>query len=220
MNILVIGNGFDLAHNLPTKYGDFLTYVKNYREHNQYLSNPSLDISGNFQFDYFCDLFKRNQAVYTEIEKLISNNMLLEYFFNIYDMRFNEGKIGWIDFEKEISKIIIAFDTERKILNEKEKYIFRSKNTPTEIWHYDIIYNVLKPGIAMNQRKQLKLETITNAKEKLIDDLNRITRCLEIYLCDYVRFEKCKQLAIIKSFHIDKVLSFNYTETYYMYCFD
>ena len=24
MNILVIGNGFDLAHGLPTKYGDFL----------------------------------------------------------------------------------------------------------------------------------------------------------------------------------------------------
>lgn len=24
MNILVIGNGFDLAHGLPTKYGDFV----------------------------------------------------------------------------------------------------------------------------------------------------------------------------------------------------
>ena len=24
MNILVIGNGFDLAHGLPTKYGNFL----------------------------------------------------------------------------------------------------------------------------------------------------------------------------------------------------
>lgn len=27
MNILVIGNGFDLAHNLPTKYGDFLNFI-------------------------------------------------------------------------------------------------------------------------------------------------------------------------------------------------
>ena len=27
MNILVIGNGFDLAHGLPTTYGDFLKYV-------------------------------------------------------------------------------------------------------------------------------------------------------------------------------------------------
>lgn len=31
MNILVIGNGFDLAHGLPTKYGDFLEkYISYY----------------------------------------------------------------------------------------------------------------------------------------------------------------------------------------------
>ena len=28
MNIIVIGNGFDIAHNLPTKYTDFLEFVK------------------------------------------------------------------------------------------------------------------------------------------------------------------------------------------------
>lgn len=28
MNILVIGNGFDLAHGLPTKYTDFLEFTK------------------------------------------------------------------------------------------------------------------------------------------------------------------------------------------------
>ena len=27
MNILIIGNGFDLAHDLPTKYEHFLKYV-------------------------------------------------------------------------------------------------------------------------------------------------------------------------------------------------
>lgn len=27
MNILVVGNGFDLAHGLPTKYGDFLEFI-------------------------------------------------------------------------------------------------------------------------------------------------------------------------------------------------
>lgn len=28
MNILVIGNGFDLAHDLPTRYSDFLKIFK------------------------------------------------------------------------------------------------------------------------------------------------------------------------------------------------
>ncbi|ARE60646.1 hypothetical protein I5Q82_07320 [Acutalibacter muris] len=30
LNILVIGNGFDLAHGLPTKYEHFLKYVEEY----------------------------------------------------------------------------------------------------------------------------------------------------------------------------------------------
>lgn len=28
MNILIIGNGFDLAHNLPTKYTDILEFLR------------------------------------------------------------------------------------------------------------------------------------------------------------------------------------------------
>ncbi len=32
MNILVIGNGFDLAHGLPTRYTDFLEFVKTMRQ--------------------------------------------------------------------------------------------------------------------------------------------------------------------------------------------
>lgn len=31
MNILIIGNGFDLAHKLPTKYTDFLDFLGNVR---------------------------------------------------------------------------------------------------------------------------------------------------------------------------------------------
>ena len=31
MNILIIGNGFDLAHQLPTKYTDFLDFLGNVR---------------------------------------------------------------------------------------------------------------------------------------------------------------------------------------------
>lgn len=30
MNTLVVGNGFDLAHGLPTRYSDFLDYVTLY----------------------------------------------------------------------------------------------------------------------------------------------------------------------------------------------
>lgn len=32
MNMLVLGNGFDLAHNLPTRYTNFLEYVIKQRD--------------------------------------------------------------------------------------------------------------------------------------------------------------------------------------------
>lgn len=35
MNILVIGNGFDLAHGLPTTYKDFLTFAQVYTIYRQ-----------------------------------------------------------------------------------------------------------------------------------------------------------------------------------------
>ena len=31
MNILIVGNGFDLAHGLPTKYGDFLGMIQRFK---------------------------------------------------------------------------------------------------------------------------------------------------------------------------------------------
>ena len=31
MNILVIGNGFNLAHGLPTKYKEFLQYTTDFK---------------------------------------------------------------------------------------------------------------------------------------------------------------------------------------------
>ena len=36
MYILVIGNGFDLAHGLPTKYTDFLKFIDVFFEYKKY----------------------------------------------------------------------------------------------------------------------------------------------------------------------------------------
>ena len=41
MTILVIGNGFDLAHHLPTQYCDFLNFIKAF-------NNPGNDDYSSF----------------------------------------------------------------------------------------------------------------------------------------------------------------------------
>ena len=89
MNILVIGNGFDLAHKLPTTYQDFLKFTDNYRN---YLEN-----------DFYEQML--------EVKRLVSDNTWLRHFKNFY-----EGN-GWIGFEKEISNIIKIIDKKKKKIN-------------------------------------------------------------------------------------------------------
>lgn len=68
MNILVIGNGFDLAHELPTRYSDFLNFVKSYKE----------------QDTVYRDFIKGlSQEKKKEIDNLLDNNLLLNYFLDI-----------------------------------------------------------------------------------------------------------------------------------------
>lgn len=38
-NILVIGNGFDLAHGLNTRYDDFMAYIKRAAEDASFIEN-------------------------------------------------------------------------------------------------------------------------------------------------------------------------------------
>lgn len=85
MNILVIGNGFDLAHGLPTKYTDFLDWVVG--EYNRYyrMRNTSnmknvrikLDIPENIRRNT-----KSNEEIVhqTELWECIDNNFWIEYF--------------------------------------------------------------------------------------------------------------------------------------------
>lgn len=86
MKILVLGNGFDLAHKLSTRYTDFLDYVISYKEKNEYKNNEK----NNF-------------------DNCIYNNVWMNYLINIYNQKLIRG-INWIDFELEISHILKTFD--------------------------------------------------------------------------------------------------------------
>ena len=82
MNILVIGNGFDLAHELPTSYQDFLRFMDRYL------------------FDYGIIPDKLE----SEIRSLVSENKWIKHFKKFYEDN------GWIAFETEISDIIQIID--------------------------------------------------------------------------------------------------------------
>ncbi len=112
MNILLLGNGFDLAHGLPTRYTDFLEWVK--AEYALYVSSREqkseivakikevkvewaiVPHPSKISVKRLC-----NEEMQLELWECINHNFWLDYFLNtpIYQ------KENWIDFESEISKL-------------------------------------------------------------------------------------------------------------------
>ena len=215
MNILVLGNGFDLAHGLPTGYKDFLRFTDAFVEYNQ--TGKIIPKKYEKKWDeeketqlisYINDLFTRASAdtdiqkLVDEISMLITDNNLIEHFKKINIAQ------GWIDFEGEIAKIIQVLDVVRiKTIKGIQQSGKGEKLTTHE-------QNVLSPFFGQASFFT-SMEPLKKRKAQMLDDLNRLTRCLEIYLCDYVEKISIKgKLPDLDGLDIHAVVSFNYTDTY------
>lgn len=231
MNILVIGNGFDLAHGLPTKYTDFLEFcnvVDLIYKSNKNYTFKSFEIR---LLDWSCkreikEALKKDFQEYkkgVDNEKLksydiytyINNNAWIEYFMDIYKERIENGKDGWIDFESEISQIIMSI-TDVMIENGHSLYDqeinFRDGNTYNLYQGYIKILELIKK---VNNIHVLVRISYLDIRNHLLNDLNRLIYALEIYLRDFLNKVMITKVSKdIKNLDIDCVLSFNYTDTY------
>lgn len=70
LNILIIGNGFDLAHNLPTKYEHFLRYVDVFKRSKDICKQESIqdkreitDIEDKKFIIHFANLYKEKPSI-------------------------------------------------------------------------------------------------------------------------------------------------------------
>ena len=123
MNILVVGNGFDLAHGLPTSYKDFLEFIKYLNLF--YYANKS-DISRYRDADKFKELntdiqtylvnkfpMNENDILLDELINLSSNNIWIKHF----QKRIKDKKLkgeNWIDFESEITNVVKSLEYLKK----------------------------------------------------------------------------------------------------------
>lgn len=123
MNILVVGNGFDLAHGLPTRYIDFWNFLfvtysyYNKKEKGVNIENIETLINGkNISSDLMEILqpYVFEEQVFTEeqVYKLLCDNYIIN--------RTNKVNDRWIDFEKELSNIVAD------LFNNKEHAAFSS----------------------------------------------------------------------------------------------
>lgn len=195
MNILIIGNGFDLAHDLPTRYGDFINNVKKESDFYDFLTKDS-----NFNIKIFNRV--QNSAVFKHIKaQLKSNN-------------------GWIDFENELKEIIDSicdlsnmFSRFTRIENGEIKSDFTLNNE-------DIQKMSLFAFRILMRRKSLKTHWSQHELDELARNIHiQIQDFIELFKEYIVWISQAKTNALSKldlfnKMEIDHLLSFNYTTTF------
>lgn len=232
MNVLIVGNGFDIAHKLPTKYTSFLDFIKFINRFETYHGTAQefkLD-NENYKFsqldtdvqkyiseaieddmDKTKDVFAiwnkkksiENKSERTKhIEEMIQlskDNMWFKWFQEQLVINPN-----WIDFEAEISRVVQEFEKSFPLLpmhtNDMSKY-------------QRLINKHIFKGLAT--KPESKSFNFEEYKSKMLDDLNNLIRCFEIYLEDCIRnIDKQLLSPDIYNLRIDCLLCFNYTDTY------
>lgn len=116
MNILIVGNGFDLSHYLPTKYDHFMVAmgaIESWEEQKGEMGFNDLFGSLYEKENYF---FKYTNAIYKTDEIKISSNQikdlkeqLKENLWYQYFSDHVKQVRTWIDFEKKIEEVLNYF---------------------------------------------------------------------------------------------------------------
>ena len=172
MVILLIGNGFDLAHGYPTTYIDFMKFVRQYRF---YLKNNKF--MEDLYKSFFSYLEETNPDAFHEIDALTKDNLLLTYFFNVIK---GSNKHDWIDFENELSKLIQVLDevdcsSKEQFDNGLSTFVL-TKRQAGVLYHLN---NLAADGLGNYYITNNYLDDVFN---ELLSGLKKVRRCLELYL--------------------------------------
>lgn len=207
MNILLVGNGFDLAHELPTKYTHFLKFLKATQDIfdplkricNELTDISKLGLHPALEKYLLSMASSADNPLLNELIEISHNNLWVDYFLPSIGSAL--GKETWIDFETLISNIIQLLDRLNGNLSREERFKAISQ---------------LGPMIKIMENEMLYGATNSFRNERLLTDLDRLIRGLEIYLClclDLINPTQRLQ-AVTDIGAVDGVLSFNYTNTF------
>lgn len=215
VNVLVIGNGFDIHHGMKTKYTDFLEFVKDYR---------------NGDVDEIISIDNSSKGI-EKVMDLIHTNNFISFF-----IKYQEHVNGWIDFELLIKEMIEFINLFIDKLMEEKGVVINGKrydytlNTGDMLCRiisnsFDKLFRINNGLIELKEKYRSIVYTVNkNEIEKFLhkelDDLRDIMALYFKYYELYRREEdKVKSFTYkqIVDMNIDKVITFNYTDTYERY---
>jgi hypothetical protein len=239
-NILIIGNGFDIYHGLPTRYNDFLflaeywdTFYAGYSDASvTETKNEMMDIRldrGKLYADSLIDYVKYkpvfDNANIQYLNEHVNTNAWIKYFLEI---KFS-GK-GWVDFETEIDKVLHAIDLFfDELPNNVGGMLHRSQVVTSDI------RSIVQKFLPLSQDKfdigffgHLNASLVEPPKlrehrlyllDKLRVELDVLNECLRLYLLEFVSKIKCNTYSEqVQALGDVQLLNFNYTYTYQYQC--
>lgn len=120
--ILIIGNGFDLAHFLPTKYEHFIHVMRAIEEadNDSVLSFKELYKQLLGENDYIlvkCEEIYKTEDFNIQVNEL-KNDLVSNGWFQFFKKQIDSGIDTWIDFENEIE---YALESVCNLMNEMEE---------------------------------------------------------------------------------------------------
>lgn len=221
MNMLIIGNGFDLAHKRPTTYMNFLEFSESvmcirekpdgYQARFSVLEPKVKEYVLNLDTDtpmLPTGKIETKNKIVQEIWDCLDQNVWYEYFQAIVKENKIRGK-DWIDFESEILEVIRFFDERIHDLNEPFFRVAQEENL--KVIEFYTKLNFKNFDIAKDRSGDCK-PTWSDFIEKTYQDLEKLIRCLEIYLDNCVgNISVALFSPDIKELEFDSILSFNYT---------
>lgn len=222
MEVLLLGNGFDIYHDLPTKYSCFINTV-NFLKDN-FIENEMNTVGKVFNNKLLYEVdaliknsYARYYMVYSNfplninaVKKLINGAKTNAWFK--YLSKIAEKIQTWIDFEKEISTVINTFElffsnnTKKDIRFDKLSYSEKSI-----VLAFDFFYDELENTAVVNAPKkiyQIRDEYLSchNLSNILYIDKHKIINCLYLQLVELSNMLKLYLKCFVEDV-LDKVSS-------------
>ena len=233
-NVLVLGNGFDLYHNLKTKYSDYIEFMVQLKNKNEMYGKRGRSLNDlredkSILRKQCLQLYIKEGFPEEAIKKVwsMSENNFVQYF-----MLYNVEVKGWIDFEVLIKNITVDIE---KIMNKID-----GTETVDKDQHGNGIIGTAREyllAISFSKIFDTDERKMIYVKGKLKNDLIGINRkaiikilrkefdglcdSLLLYLKDiephYREIKSEFTYQQIKNIGADAVITFNYTDTYKRY---
>lgn len=189
-NLLIVGNGFDLEHNLKTKYTDFLNKFNRYDIKTPVcINNINYNVENNNFLIYILDrLLQKKMFGDNWIDIETELKLIVEYIEKIYD-NFIDEKV----YERHLINDILINNSNFTQLFDN---IFEDYNADNLIFKKK---NYLNKISALEQNLDNFVDMLRNYLLEETSNLNDIIKSPDILNIDY---------------QITHVLSFNYTDTF------